>query len=119
MPFWQGRRLSWQARTWLRPWLPALAGVVIGSPQQTEAFLYDWRETLAEMLAEYHYGTVAEVARENGLIVYGEALENGRPMLGDDLAMRITAGEGGCGERRHATHDCLQTACPATLGCVA
>jgi len=75
----------------LRPWLPALAGVVIGSPQQTEAFLYDWRETLAEMLADYHYGTVAEVAHENGLIVYGEALENGRPMLGDDLAMRSHA----------------------------
>jgi hypothetical protein len=31
---------------------------------------------------------VAKVAHENGLTVYGEALENGRPVLGDDLAMR-------------------------------
>ncbi|WP_234027347.1 glycosyl hydrolase [Aurantiacibacter arachoides] len=72
----------------LRPWLPALAGAVLGSPAETERFLHDWRETLAEMLAEYHYGTIAEVAHEHGLRVYGEALENGRPMLGDDLAMR-------------------------------
>ncbi|MEN7537321.1 glycosyl hydrolase [Aurantiacibacter flavus] len=72
----------------LRPWLPALAGVIIGSPARTERFLYDFRMTMAEMLAENHYGTIAEVAHENGLIVYGEALELGRPMIGDDLDMR-------------------------------
>ncbi len=72
----------------LRPWLPALAGQMIGTPAETEAFLFDWRQTLAEMLADNHYGTVAKVAHENGLRVYGEALENGRPMLGNDLEMR-------------------------------
>lgn len=72
----------------LRPWLPALTGVVIGSAAQTEAFLYDWRRTLSELLADAHYGTVARVAHENGLIVYGEALEDKRPLLGDDMAMR-------------------------------
>ncbi len=72
----------------LRPWLPALTGLVIGSEAETEQFLYDWRDTLAELLTDHHYGTVAEVARENGLIVYGEALEDKRPMLGDDLSMR-------------------------------
>jgi hypothetical protein len=39
-------------------------------------------------VASEHYGTVAKVAHERGLIVYGEALENGRPSLGDDMAMR-------------------------------
>lgn len=72
----------------LRPWLPALAGVVIGSETQTERFLYDFRQTLAELLADMHYRTVADVAKENGLTYYGEALEDKRPMLGDDLAMR-------------------------------
>lgn len=75
----------------LRPWLPALAGIVISSPVETERFLYDYRRTLAELLAEKHYGTVAQVARENGLAVYGEALEDKRPLLGDDLAMRAHA----------------------------
>lgn len=72
----------------LRPWLPALAGFLIGSPAQTERFLYDYRQTLAELLSEKHYGTVATVAHEQGLIVYGEALEDKRPMLGNDLDMR-------------------------------
>lgn len=75
----------------LRPWLPALAGIVIGSPAETERFLYDYRRTLADLIAEKHYGTVAQVAHENGLTVYGEALEDKRPLLGDDLAMRSHA----------------------------
>jgi hypothetical protein len=42
-------------------------------------------------MAEAHYGTIARVAHENHLKVYGEALESGRPVLGDDLAMRSHA----------------------------
>jgi hypothetical protein len=75
----------------LLPWLPALAGEIIGSPAQTEKFLFDYRTTLADLLADSHYGTIAKVAHEQGLIVYGEAHENGRPVLGDDLAMRAHA----------------------------
>jgi alpha-L-rhamnosidase len=75
----------------LLPWLPALAGEVIGTPAQTEKFLSDYRSTLADLLADAHYGTIAKVAHEHGLKVYGEAHENGRPVLGDDLAMRTHA----------------------------
>ncbi|MEC3911827.1 glycosyl hydrolase [Sphingobium sp. CR2-8] len=70
------------------PFLPTLTGVVVGSTARSDAFLHDYRQTLADLLADAHYGTVAKVAHENGLTVYGEALENGRPVLGDDLAMR-------------------------------
>lgn len=72
----------------LRPWLPALAGIVIGSQGQTEKFLFDFRQTLADLLADRHYGTIANIAHENNMIVYGEALEDKRPLLGNDLAMR-------------------------------
>lgn len=71
-----------------RPWLPAMAGVLVGSRADTDKFLYDYRRTLADLLASEHYGTVAKVAHENDLIVYGEALEDKRPMLGDDMTMR-------------------------------
>lgn len=71
-----------------RPWLPALTGAVVGSRARSDAFLYDYRRTLADLLASEHYGTVARVAHAAGLKVYGEALEDGRPALGDDLAMR-------------------------------
>jgi len=73
------------------PWLPTLAGVLIGTRTEADRFLYDWRRTLADLLASEHYGMVAQVAHENGLKVYGEALEDNRPMLGDDMQMRMRA----------------------------
>lgn len=73
------------------PWLPTLAGVLIGSRAEADRFLYDWRRTLADLLASEHYGMVAQVAHENSLKVYGEALEDNRPMLGDDMQMRMRA----------------------------
>ena len=72
----------------MRPWLPALMGHVMVSPDASERFLYDFRLTLSELMSDAHYATVAEVAHEHGLTVYGEALEGGRAALGDDLAMR-------------------------------
>lgn len=73
------------------PWLPALTGRIVGSRSQSERFLYDFRRTLADLLASDHYGTIAKAAHDNGLIVYGEALEDHRPQLGDDMAMRKAA----------------------------
>lgn len=71
-----------------RLWLPVLTGVVIGDGEASDKFLYDFRRTLADLIAEQHYAQVAASAHERGMIVYGEALESGRPTLGDDMAMR-------------------------------
>ncbi|WP_206244350.1 glycosyl hydrolase [Novosphingobium terrae] len=70
------------------PWLPTLSGVLIGSRDDADRFLFDYRRTLAELMASEHYGTIAKAAHEQGLKVYGEALEDNRPSLGDDMAMR-------------------------------
>lgn len=72
------------------PWLPALTGEIVGSREQSDAFLYDFRRTLAELSVTEHYATVAKVAHDNGLVVYGESLEGNRLVstLGDDLEMR-------------------------------
>lgn len=69
-------------------YLPVLSGEIVDSPEASEAFLYDWRQTLETLLTQEHYKTIADFATEKGLTVYGEALENSRPVLGDDLAMR-------------------------------
>ena len=74
-----------------RPWLPALAGFVVGSPEESDAFLFDWRRTIAELLAQEYYGTLGGEARRRGMRYYAEALEDRRPQLGDDLAMRAQA----------------------------
>ncbi len=69
-------------------WLPALTGVVIKSPADTDRFLWDFRRTIAQLLAEDHYGTISEEMHRRGFLYYGEALEYHRPSLGDDMEMR-------------------------------
>jgi len=53
----------------LTPWLPTLTGTLVGTRDQSDRFLYDFRRTLADLLASEHYGTVAKVAHDNALIV--------------------------------------------------
>ncbi|WP_460773032.1 glycosyl hydrolase [Microbacterium sp. GXF7504] len=73
------------------PWLPALTGIVVGDAERTDRFLHDYRTTIAELLAAEYYGTLADCAHERGLTYYAEALEDKRPQLGDDLAIRARA----------------------------
>ncbi len=74
-----------------RPWLPALTGVVIKSTADTDRFLWDFRRTLGQLLAENHYGEIADDLHRHGMSYYSEALEYHRPSLGDDMEMRSKA----------------------------
>jgi hypothetical protein len=74
-----------------RPWLPALTGVVIKSMEDTDRFLWDFRRTLGQLLAENHYGEIADDLHSHGMKYYSEALEYHRPSLGDDMEMRSKA----------------------------
>ncbi len=74
-----------------RPWLPALTGVVINSTAETDRFLWDFRRTLGQLLAENHYGEIADELHRHGMRYYSEALEYHRPSLGDDMEMRSHA----------------------------
>ena len=73
------------------PWLPALAGYVVGDADRSDRFLWDHRRTLAQLLASDYYGAIEAAAHARGLAYYAEALEDHRPQLGDDLAMRSHA----------------------------
>lgn len=73
------------------PWLPTLAGYVVGAAEASDRFLYDYRHTIAGLLATEYYGTLGRLARARGMSYYAEALEDARPQLGDDLAMRSHA----------------------------
>lgn len=74
-----------------RPWLPALAGYVVSSPEDSDKFLFDYRRTIADLYASEYYGALASEAHRRGMTYYAEALEDGRPQLGDDLTMRSHA----------------------------
>ncbi|MCC7155289.1 MAG: hypothetical protein IT161_12005 [Bryobacterales bacterium] len=73
------------------PFLPALTGVVVGGTAQSDAFLWDFRRTLAELTAQSHYGQIAQSAHQRGLTYYGESLEGTRVSIGDDMEMRRNA----------------------------
>jgi hypothetical protein len=70
------------------PWLPTLTGMVVGSAADSDKFLWDFRRTIAELTAQNHYGEIARIAAERGLLDYAEALEDHRPTFGDDIDMR-------------------------------
>jgi hypothetical protein len=70
------------------PYLPVLTGVVVDSAATSDRFLWDWRRTIFDLLAQSHYKVIAEEARKRGMIAYAEALEDNRAYHGDDMEMR-------------------------------
>ena len=75
----------------LRPWLPALAGAAIGSEEDRGRFLFDWWQTLGEMLAEYHYDLATEILHSEGIRRYSESHEERRTFIGDGMMVKRTA----------------------------
>ena len=75
----------------LRKWLPALAGRVVESGQQSERFLYDWRKTIGELICDNLYGEAARIAHENGMTTYFESDENCRQYLADGMQAKSHA----------------------------
>ena len=75
----------------LLPWLPVLAGEIIGSSQMSERFLWDWRRTLGELFCE-NYDRINEIVNEYGLAGrYTESHEGGRAYTGDGMDPKIKA----------------------------
>ncbi|MGA8939103.1 MAG: glycosyl hydrolase [Acidobacteriaceae bacterium] len=73
------------------PYLPVLAGWVVGSPDVSDRFLWDFRRTLEEMLADNHYGTIAQVLHEHHIGYYTEAESDTNRAIGDGMAIKARA----------------------------
>ena len=69
----------------LTPWLPALTRRIVGSAEETQRFLWDYRRTLADLLAEKHYGEIQKFAHEHGMGLSSEAPGIGLPTVADNL----------------------------------
>ena len=55
------------------PWLPALAGRVVGGAEASNRFLHDFRKTVAALTAENHFRPFLENAHRHGLQVRAES----------------------------------------------
>ena len=75
----------------LLTWLPVLTGIIVGSTEQSEEFLYDWRTTIGELIEECMYDNAARIAHSHGMKTYFEAHENGRLYLVDGMAAKSKA----------------------------
>jgi hypothetical protein len=73
------------------PWLPALAGYVVDSPERSDAFLWDWRRTLQQLLKVNHYEQLTAMLHGLGMIRYGEAHEELFVAVGDGMEMKQSA----------------------------
>jgi hypothetical protein len=57
----------------ITPYLPALAGRIVESRSITNRFLYDFRKTIGECIADNHYGHFASTAHQYGVQIRCES----------------------------------------------
>ncbi|MGI9072601.1 MAG: glycosyl hydrolase [Bryobacteraceae bacterium] len=69
----------------LTPYLPVLTGRIVESADVSDCFLWDFRRTLADLLADNHYRNAAEYFHTRGVGLYAEAMGTGLPTTGDGL----------------------------------
>ncbi|MBO0330315.1 glycosyl hydrolase [[Muricauda] lutisoli] len=75
----------------LKPWIPVLTGRIIESREASEKFLWDFRKTIGEMIADNHYDIIGEELQKRGMKRYTESHENGRVFLADGMDVKRNA----------------------------
>jgi len=68
--------------------MPVLAGHVVESSEDSDRFLWDFRKTLGELLAENHYDQINDILHARGMGHYGESHEEGRAFIGDGMEVK-------------------------------
>jgi hypothetical protein len=59
------------------PWIPVLCGETIGNTELSEAFLFDFRKTIGDLLDQNFYKHFAELSHRNEMEYHGEAIYGG------------------------------------------
>jgi hypothetical protein len=59
------------------PWIPVLCGETVGSTELSEAFLFDFRKTISDLLDQNFYRHFAELSHRNQMEFHGEAIYGG------------------------------------------
>ncbi len=75
----------------MRPWIPALTGRIVESAEATDRFLWDFRKTLCDLVAENHYDQLTTMLRQRGMGRYTESHESGRAFIADGMEVKRNA----------------------------
>ena len=70
------------------PWLPVLTGRVVESAEASDRFLWDFRKTIADLIANEHYAQLEQTLHERGMGHYGESHEGGRAFVADGMEVK-------------------------------
>ena len=70
------------------PWMPVLTGEVVQSAEASDKFLWDFRKTIADLIADQHYGQLEATLHERGMGHYGESHESGRAFVADGMEVK-------------------------------
>src|SRR5216683_3131719 len=70
------------------PWLPVLTGHIVESAGASDRFLWDFRKTIADLIANEHYEQLEETLHERGMGHYGESHESGRAFVADGMEVK-------------------------------
>ncbi len=70
------------------PWMPVLAGQIVGSSAQSDRFLWDFRKTISDLIANEHYGVIHQVLKQWHLNQYCESHESGRAFVADGMEVK-------------------------------
>jgi hypothetical protein len=70
------------------PWLPVLVGQIVENAEASDRFLWDFRKTIADLIADEHYGQVEASLKERGIGHYGESHESGRALVADGMEVK-------------------------------
>src|SRR3954453_17115102 len=73
------------------PWMPVLTGQVVKSATASDNFLWDFRKTLSELIAEYHYDELTNILQQYGMKRYSESHEDRRALIADGMDVKRTA----------------------------
>ena len=69
-------------------WLPVLTGQVVESAAASDRFLWDFRKTIADLIADEHYGQLEATLHEWHMGHYGESHESGRAFVADGMEVK-------------------------------
>jgi hypothetical protein len=70
------------------PWMPVLAGQVVETAEASDKFLWDFRKTIADLIANEHYGQLEATLHEWNMGHYGESHEGGRALVADGMEVK-------------------------------
>ena len=72
----------------ITPFLPVMAGYVVGSSEESNRFLYDLRQTINTLITDRYYGEFNRLCRAEGLTLTAQAIGGALCMAGDAVSVK-------------------------------